>query len=531
MSFDADAIIVGSGPSGVSVAFPLLRAGMRVLLIDGGRERDGAPPRGAYHDIRPHDSSQWRVFLGPRYEAFRSSGPPSPKFDAPGSRFAYEGFARSQHIDGEGFTVVGSLARGGLSTIWGAGVSVYDEGDLAEFPLAPSDLAESYRAVADRIGVSGFVDDDLASPLERTIASQPPIPLTENARRLFTRYQRRRPRSFDLRMGRARVAVLTAARDERLECNGCNLCLLGCARQSIYDASHDLARLCAFETLIYRPGHLAREIRETPGGYRVGICTPAGERSSLSAPIVILAASTFATTRLVLALQERYGEQVSLVTSPTVGFALLLPERIGAQLPTNEFSMAHLAFSCGDAFGSLFSASGLPASLVIERLPFSRPAAVSFYRQVQPALVLGNGFLPGRYTRNVVELHSNGDEPRLSVRPGDSPDLAARLSRFRRQIALGFAKLGAMLLPGSFTVVPPGEGLRYAGTFPMRALPRAGEADRYCELHGSPGLFLVDMSVFPTIPAKHASLTLMANADRVGRHIAQRYAAGKAPMI
>ena len=55
----------------------------------------------------------------------------------------------------------------------------------------------------------------------------------------------------------------------------------------------------------------------------------------------------------------------------------------------------------------------------------------------------------------------------------------------------------------------------------MRARPAPGEVDTNCELSGSPGLFLVDLSLFPTIPAKHASLTLMANADRVGRRIAE----------
>ena len=79
----------------------------------------------------------------------------------------------------------------------------------------------------------------------------------------------------------------------------------------------------------------------------------------------------------------------------------------------------------------------------------------------------------------------------------DSPDMGARLAHLRRQVAGSFAALGAMLLPGSFTLVTPGEGLRYAGTFPMRARPAPGEVDTDCELSGLPGLFLVDLSVFP----------------------------------
>ena len=120
MTYDADAIVVGSGPSGVSVALPMLQAGMRVVLLDGGRERDAALPRGAYHDLRRSSSDQWRTFLGRELEALRAAGPPSPKFAAPGARFAFDGFARSQRVVGRQFAVIGSLARGGLSNIWGA---------------------------------------------------------------------------------------------------------------------------------------------------------------------------------------------------------------------------------------------------------------------------------------------------------------------------------------------------------------------------------------------------------------------------
>ncbi|MGA2128891.1 MAG: FAD-dependent oxidoreductase, partial [Xanthobacteraceae bacterium] len=44
---DADIVIIGSGPAGVSAAFPLVETGLRVLMIDGaGREAAGNRPAG-----------------------------------------------------------------------------------------------------------------------------------------------------------------------------------------------------------------------------------------------------------------------------------------------------------------------------------------------------------------------------------------------------------------------------------------------------------------------------------------------------
>ena len=71
-----------------------------------------------------------------------------------------------------------------------------------------------------------------------------------------------------------------------------------------------------------------------------------------------------------------------------------------------------------------------------------------------------------------------------------------------------------------FASAEPGSDLRYAGTFPMRREPGPGEVDPAGELHGHAGLYIVDLSIFPAMGAKHPTLTLMANADRIGRRIA-----------
>jgi choline dehydrogenase-like flavoprotein len=60
----------------------------------------------------------------------------------------------------------------------------------------------------------------------------------------------------------------------------------------------------------------------------------------------------------------------------------------------------------------------------------------------------------------------------------------------------------------------------------MRASPGPGKVDVRGELHGSTGLHIVDLSVFPAMPAKHQTLTLMANADRIGGLVAERWRSG-----
>jgi choline dehydrogenase-like flavoprotein len=55
--------------------------------------------------------------------------------------------------------------------------------------------------------------------------------------------------------------------------------------------------------------------------------------------------------------------------------------------------------------------------------------------------------------------------------------------------------------------------------FPMGP-PEAFGTSRFGELNAAPGLHLVDGSLLPSIPAKFTTLTIMANADRIGRHLA-----------
>ena len=53
--------------------------------------------------------------------------------------------------------------------------------------------------------------------------------------------------------------------------------------------------------------------------------------------------------------------------------------------------------------------------------------------------------------------------------------------------------------------------------------------DPTCRLRGAKRVYVADGSVLPHLPAKSLTLTLMANAERVGTLVARRLAAVGAP--
>jgi choline dehydrogenase-like flavoprotein len=62
----------------------------------------------------------------------------------------------------------------------------------------------------------------------------------------------------------------------------------------------------------------------------------------------------------------------------------------------------------------------------------------------------------------------------------------------------------------------PGRGFHTGGTFPMKAKPARLQTDVLGRLHGFTRVHIVDASVFPSLPATTITLSVMANAHRIG---------------
>jgi thioredoxin reductase len=70
---DFDVVIIGSGPAGVSAAFPLVEAGLRELTMDDCHRTNLTSPNGQFLDIGQNQNSRWRRMIGSNFYTFSYS--------------------------------------------------------------------------------------------------------------------------------------------------------------------------------------------------------------------------------------------------------------------------------------------------------------------------------------------------------------------------------------------------------------------------------------------------------------------------
>jgi len=506
---DAEVVVIGSGPAGVSAAWPLVRAGVRVLMLDAS---DGAvapsSPTGSIGAFR-RAPGRWRSQFGATLAELVAGTDLSPKLATPVAQAALRGYAEATGVQTEGFHAFGSLSSGGLSRLWGAMTPRFEAADFDGYPITLDDLAPSYDAVAARIGMSRPGLDGPA--------------MTGAVARVFGRLAG----DAETRIEPALNAVTMSDRDGRRGCIGCGLCLWGCERKSIFSSADEVPMLLRHSNFSYRPGAVVRALARAGLGWRVE-----SDAGTVAAPIVVLAAGTIATTALAARLCGALGTPIRLLTNPVAACAFVVPGLIGAGLPEQSFGLAQLRHETpigddgpgagggprtggGSVGGAIYGADTLPLSELARRIPASRPTALRLSRALAPALLVATLYLPGRFSQNRITV--TDDAVAIAGEITDAARTALRDGRDR--LARTLRRAGAYAVPGSFTVSGPGADAHYAGTIPMGgAGPLACSRDG--ELIGQPGLFVADGAALSALPSKHCTLTIMANADRIGQALA-----------
>ena len=500
-------VVVGSGPAGVACAHALLQKGAKVTMLDAGldleSDRKASVARLAAASPAEWDAGSLQFIRdGVRVE---SSGIPLKM--AYGSSFPYREPAGLPTAH-EGVEGRPSYARGGLSNVWGASVMPFRTEDMTEWPITAEELEPHYRAVLEVIPYSARHDG---------LAESFPL-YSDHARALKTSSQAGallrdlESAHTSLRFGAARLAVDAA-------CVYCGLCLYGCPYGYIYNSSDTLDELQKHRGFTYRPGILVHRVSETSSHVELSGATVGGDTPfSMSVERAFLACGVFSTARIVLASLDAFGETVQAadncyfllpllrytnqedvrreslntlaqvfleVSDPTIG-----PQTVHLQVYTyNELFRQQI----NNMLGPL---GGVAASAVLGRL------------------LLVQGYLHSDLSPGInLTLDRDGTlsmavEPNTRTRPA--------LAALKRRLWTERGAMRAFPVLPAMRVGKPGRGFHTGGTFPMRSRPRRLETDTAGRPHGFARLHLVDASVFPSLPATTITLSVMANAHRIG---------------
>lgn len=187
----------------------------------------------------------------------------------------------------------------------------------------------------------------------------------------------------------------------------------------------------------------------------------------------------------------------------------------------SSFGLAQLAFSLKlnekvTAFGGMFATTGLPVSEFVQHLPLNRRNGISVFKNLLSSCIVANVFLPGNLSTSTATLINDNF---LRIQGGFSEEVPGMMLFIKRRLRKVFGKLGAILLPMSFTVGGVGGDIHYAGSLPMKLSPKIGETDFRGEVFGLEGVHVVDGACLPILTEKSHTLTIMANADRIGREL------------
>ena len=521
----AEDIVIGSGPAGVAAATALIDQGRDVLMLDVG-ERLEAENDASRRRLGSVEPESW----DPDDVALLRTAPDLENADEIrrfGSDFMFRdptGFFGPEGPP-EWLGLKPSYATGGLSNGWGASIMPYRLEDLTEWPAGARDLAPHYENIRKIIPIAARRDrlTDLF-PMQ-AIEEDRTLPLSAQAKNLLDRLASRQDKheTSGVYFGRARQAVSP-------NCRTCSMCLYGCPYGLIFNSAHIVEKLRESGRFTYLPGRHAIRFLEDETTVRVWSNIPGSDDIvDETAERLFIAAGVLPTTRLVLRSLGRPNASVTLNDSTHFLMPMLHawspgidPAEEAKHTLTEVFlEITDPAVSAGTVHTQLYTFNDLYAADMRRRFGVFKSLFDPVIESLSRRLIVAQGFLHSDLSPKVrIRLMDGGEHGRMTFEAIHNPETQGAIRRVKRKLGRVLRSAGVFPLPGLTRVGPIGSSFHAGGTFPMRQSPNGLESDLLGRPAGLQRVHIVDASVFPSIPATTITLSVMANAYRIGAEAA-----------
>lgn len=461
VNYQFDVVIVGSGPAGLHAAYPLVEAGLRVAIIDGGldsKKQDG--------ELREFPDANITK-AGHYYDFIRKS---SHVFNK-----TYQLLRIQSNIE-----VIQSLAKGGLSEVWHGICDFYTKGELETVGLPVNEINREYQEIAKRIKLTAQTNLDYHSSL------------------LFEA-------SKNKSLSKSRVYQAPLAFSYR-------------TRSSIDD-------LKRFKNFTYIQNQLVVEVHEKATYIEIkSFSIDKGIESTTRTSFLILAAGSVNSTRILLKSLGLYNYKTTFLTKANYLVACLHLRTLFKKVILKKSNTGQVVIfsqktdrGADGIFTQLYEFNPLVLHKALKYILLPKFVALPLLSMFAPSLVIADVRFPAFESKKAFCMlkEETGEKDILEIQFQESSE---ELRKHEDDCGKIFRQLRSLGLFPVHTIFGYTTS-HYAGGIPFQHTLGKLSVDSDGKLHQAQRIYIADSSSWRALPAKPPTLTIMANASRVGKNV------------
>ncbi len=520
-----DVLIVGSGAAGVQAAWPLVKAGLNVAMIDGGQTpaiNDLRWPNSTFRELRKHNLTQRTLFLGSDLNTLTKPAKTHAHQMTSGRKSYLIAETHKLPLRSHTLEVLQTLATGGLTETWGAVCDTFNTHELSAVGLPSLALFRSYyQSVIHQIGISG--NKSGYSTLPATKAD----PLGKLVNKYLGVYYQK---STILKLHRPLLAVLTRKKPHRQPNKYHDLDFWDTDDTSVYRPHLTLQQLLKHPHFVHIPGYLVTHYTTTKQKvtlHATGLLNDTSKQ--FVGKKCILAAGTLNTCRIVLKSNKMYNIPLTLLTKPHALTIAVNLRQFGKVVPEKRLSFCQGVITIENeniatASAQLYSYSSLLLYKLLPYVPLPVPLALKVLNILISAFVIvDTRCAVDESTHSLVTLKKSTGGEFLDISTNTTTQQEKNIHNSTSQIRRLLWKIG--LIPVKTVILPLGSTAHYAGGIQSFSSSSSKQLSSMPDgsLHNDPHIFIADMSTWNYLPAKAPTLTMMANARRIGTIVATMF--------